>query len=115
MKLQSMTHPSFGVGKHMQFASATISGLRASAWCPLGPVLESLMGMRGLPAAAAATALEDGVRGTNHPSKASAREEHSEEEQGGSEDNLSSLPSWTSSPRAIAQVPEQEMFQLLVP
>lgn len=65
------------------------------------------MGMRGLPAAAA-TALEDGVRGTNHPSKASAREEHSEEEQGGSEDNLSSLPSWTSSHKAVAQVSEEE-------
>ena len=71
-----------------------------------GPVLESLMGMRGLPAAAA-TSLEDGVRGTNHPRKASAREEHSEEEQGGNDDRLSSLPSWTSSHKTAAQVSEE--------
>lgn len=64
------------------------------------------MGMRGLPAAAA-TSLEDGVRGTNHPRKASAREEHSEEEQGGSDDRLSSLPNWTSSHKTTAQVPEE--------
>ena len=64
------------------------------------------MGMRGLPAAAA-TSLEDGIRGTNHPHKASAREEDSEEEQGGSDDRLSSLPSWTSSQKTAAQVSEE--------
>ena len=71
-----------------------------------GPVLESLMGMRALPAAAAFS-LEDGVRGTNHPHRASAREEHSEEEQGGNDDRLSSLPSWTSSHKTAAQVCEE--------
>lgn len=68
-----------------------------------GPVLESLMGMRGLPTAAA-TPLEDGVRGTNHPTKASAREGHSEDEQGRHEDKLSPLPSWTHPHKTSNQV-----------
>ena len=61
------------------------------------------MGMRGLPAASAAS-LEDGVRGTNRPTKATAREEHSEEEEGDDEDKLSPLPSWTSSHKTSVQV-----------
>lgn len=73
------------------------------------------MGMRGLPAAAA-TSLEDGVRGTNHPRKTSVKEEHSEDEQGGSDDRLSSLPSWTSSHRTTAQVSEEgEVLHKLPP
>ena len=58
------------------------------------------MGMRALPAAAA-TSWEDGVRGTNHPTKAAAREGQSEEEQ---EDKLSPLPSWTSPHKTSTQV-----------
>lgn len=61
------------------------------------------MGMRGLPAAAA-TSLEDGVRGTNHPTRAAAREGNSEEEQDGHEDKLSPLPSWTSPHKTSSQV-----------
>ncbi|KAL3139423.1 hypothetical protein ABBQ38_003754 [Trebouxia sp. C0009 RCD-2024] len=74
----------------------------ADAIAALGPVLESLMGMRGLPAAAA-TSLEDGVRGTNHPTRAAAREGNSEEEQDGHEDKLSPLPSWTSPHKTSSQ------------
>ncbi|KAL3160635.1 hypothetical protein ABBQ32_010559 [Trebouxia sp. C0010 RCD-2024] len=74
----------------------------ADAIAALGPVLESLMGMRGLPAPAA-TSLEDGVRGTNHPTRAAAREGNSEEEQNGHEDKLSPLPSWTSPHKTSTQ------------
>lgn len=61
------------------------------------------MGMKGLPAATA-NSLEDGIRGTNHPTKAIAREDTSEEEQGDTMDKLTPLPSWTSSHKTSAQV-----------
>ena len=57
------------------------------------------MGMRGLPAAAP---LEEGIRGSNHPSKGSLWEEHSDEEEG--LDKLSPLPSWTSAHKPSVQV-----------
>ncbi|DBA70138.1 TPA: hypothetical protein ACH3X2_012191 [Trebouxia sp. C0005] len=95
-----LTGPSGGSSNQLDTETAAADAIAA-----LGPVLESLMGMKGLPSSSGLP-LEDSSRGGHQGPRGSGREERTakDEEVGEGSDKLSASPSYSASHKGSALV-----------